>query len=127
MLQGDYALGESGSKEYGLVDYFNANYKLKTALVKYSTLTNEEEKRAKLQEINELTNNVKEVSAKYDRILDYIEKTVKLIDIAGRGRIEYELKGNEAQEIIKVINNYGSALDLLDHYDHKTLTKPKEF
>ena len=55
--------------------------------------------------------------------LDYLEKTVKLIDIAGR--IEYKLKGNEAQEIIKVINNYSNALDLLDHYDHKTLTKPK--
>ena len=55
--------------------------------------------------------------------LDYLEKTVKLIDIAGR--LEYKLKGNEAQEIIKVINNYSNALDLLDHYDHKTLTKPK--
>lgn len=34
--------------------------------------------------------------------LEYLEKTVKLIDIAGR--IDTELKGNEAQEIIKVIN-----------------------
>ena len=87
LLQGDYALGESGSKEYGLVDYFSANYKLKTALVKYSTLTNEEEKRAKLQEINELTNNVKEVSAKYDRILDYIEKNFDLDDVSLPGNI----------------------------------------
>lgn len=55
--------------------------------------------------------------------LDYLEKTVKLIDIAGR--IDHELKGNEAQEIIKVINNYSNALDMLDDYDHKSLVKPK--
>ena len=54
--------------------------------------------------------------------LEYLEKTVKLIDIAGR--IETELKGTEAKEIINVINNYRNALDLLDDYDHKTLTKP---
>lgn len=44
--------------------------------------------------------------------LEYLEKTVKLIDIAGR--IDVELNGGEAQEIIKVINNYSSALNLLD-------------
>ena len=54
--------------------------------------------------------------------LEYLEKAVKLIDIAGR--IDTELKGNEAQEIIKVINNYSNALDLLDDYDHKRITKP---
>ena len=54
--------------------------------------------------------------------LEYLEKTVKLIDIAGR--IETELKGTEAQGIINVINNYRNALDLLDDYDHKTLTRP---
>ncbi len=54
--------------------------------------------------------------------LEYLEKTVKLIDIAGR--IETKLKGTEAQGIINVINNYRNALDLLDDYDHKTLTKP---
>ena len=54
--------------------------------------------------------------------LDYLEKTIKLIDIAGR--IDTELKGTEAQEIIKVINNYSNALNLLDDYDHKRITKP---
>ena len=54
--------------------------------------------------------------------LEYLEKTIKLIDIAGR--IDDELKGNEAREIIKVINNYSSALNLLDDYDHKKITKP---
>ena len=54
--------------------------------------------------------------------LEYLEKTIKLIDIAGR--INNELKGTEAQEIIKVINNYSNALNLLDDYDHKRITKP---
>ena len=55
--------------------------------------------------------------------LEYLEKTIKLIDIAGR--IDTELKGNEAQEIIKVINNYSNALNLLDDYDYKRISKPK--
>ncbi len=58
-----------------------------------------------------------------EKRLEYLEKTVKLIDIAGR--IDHELKGDEAQGIIKVINNYSNALNLLDDYDHKTLTKPQ--
>ena len=54
--------------------------------------------------------------------LEYLEKAIKLIDIAGR--IDSELKGTEAQEIIKVINNYSNALNLLDDYDHKRISKP---
>lgn len=54
--------------------------------------------------------------------LEYLEKTIKLIDIAGR--IDEKLNGSEAQEIIKVINNYSNALNLLDDYDHKRISKP---
>ena len=54
--------------------------------------------------------------------LEYLEKTIKLIDIAGR--IDTELKGDEAKEIIKVINTYSNALNLLDDYDHKRIVKP---
>lgn len=57
-----------------------------------------------------------------EKRLKYLEKTVQLIDIAGR--IDYELKGEEAQKIIKVINNYSNALNLLDDYDHKVISKP---
>ena len=53
--------------------------------------------------------------------LDYLEKTVKLIDIANR--IDERLEGNDAKEILKVIGDYSKALDLLDDYDHKTLKK----
>ena len=54
--------------------------------------------------------------------LECLEKTIKLIDIAGR--IDTELKGSEAKEIIRVINNYSNALNLLDDYDHKRISKP---
>lgn len=55
--------------------------------------------------------------------LEYLEKTVKLIDIANR--IDKNLNNSDAQEILKVIGNYSKALDLLDDYDHRTLLKPK--
>ena len=55
--------------------------------------------------------------------LEYLEKTIKLIDIAGR--IDQRLNGDEAVEIIRVINNYSNALNLLDEYDHRTVVKPK--
>lgn len=54
--------------------------------------------------------------------LEYLEKTIKLIDIAGR--IEEDISGNDAKEIIKVINTYANALTLLDDYDHRTVVKP---
>ena len=54
--------------------------------------------------------------------LEYLEKTIKLIDIAGR--LDEELNGNEAKEIIRVINDYSKGLDLLDDYDHKRIVKP---
>lgn len=56
------------------------------------------------------------------RRLEYLEGTIKLIDIAGR--IDNELSGVEAREIIKVINNYSNALNLIDDYDHKRICKP---
>ena len=55
------------------------------------------------------------------RRLEYLEKTVKLIDIANR--IDERLENNDAKEILKVIGEYTKALDLLDSYDHKTLKK----
>ena len=57
------------------------------------------------------------------RRLEYLEKTVKLIDIANR--IDERLEGDDAKEILKVIGGYSKALDLLDDYDHKTLKKIK--
>lgn len=53
--------------------------------------------------------------------LEYLEKTVQLIDIANR--MDERLEGNDAKEILKVIGDYTKALDLLDDYDHRTLKK----
>jgi len=55
------------------------------------------------------------------RRLEYLEKTVKLIDIANR--IDERLENNDAKEILKVIGEYSKALDLLDDYDHKTVKR----
>ena len=55
--------------------------------------------------------------------LEYLEKTVKLINIAGR--IDDEISASDAKEIIKVIGNYSNALNLLDDYDHRCIVKPK--
>lgn len=57
------------------------------------------------------------------RRLDYLEKTIKLIDIANR--IDERLENHDAKEILKVIGSYSKALDLLDDYDHRTLKKIK--
>ena len=57
------------------------------------------------------------------RRLEYLEKTVKLIDIASR--VDEEVNASDVKEIIRVINDYSKALDLLDDYDHKTLKKAK--
>ena len=55
------------------------------------------------------------------RRLEYLEKTIKLIDIANR--IDEKIEGNDAKEILRVIGDYSKALDLLDDYDHRTLKK----
>ena len=57
------------------------------------------------------------------RRLEYLEKTIKLIDIANR--IDERLENNDAKEILKVIGSYSKALNLLDDYDHRTLKKVK--
>ena len=55
--------------------------------------------------------------------LEYLEKTVRLINIANR--VDEELNDKDAKEILKVIGEYSKALDLLDDYDHKTVKKQK--
>ena len=55
--------------------------------------------------------------------LEYLEKTIKLIDIANR--MDERLENNDAKEILRVIGEYSKALDLLDDYDHRTLKKIK--
>lgn len=53
--------------------------------------------------------------------LDYLEKAVKLIDIATRAN--NGITNNDSKEVLKVINTYTKALNLLDDYDHHNLKK----
>lgn len=53
--------------------------------------------------------------------LEYLEKTVKIIDIANR--MDERLDAKDAKEILKVIGEYSKALDLLDNYDHRSLKR----
>ena len=48
------------------------------------------------------------------RRLEYLEKTIKLIDIANR--IDDRLEGNDAKEILKVIGDYSKALYLFSEF-----------
>lgn len=59
-----------------------------------------------------------------ERRLEYLEKSIKLIDIANRDS-ERITTLEEAKDILKIINNYTKALNLLDDYDHRTLKKLK--
>lgn len=56
--------------------------------------------------------------------LEYLEKTIKLIEIANRA--DERLEESDAKNILKVIGDYSKALNLLDDYDHKTLKLKKE-
>lgn len=54
--------------------------------------------------------------------LDYLEKTVKLIDIATRSN---DTNDKNSKEILNVINNFSKGLDILDNYDHRNFEKIK--
>ena len=55
--------------------------------------------------------------------LEFLEKSVKLIEIANRGTDR--ISDSEAKDILCVIGEYTKSLDLLDDYDHKTVSKLK--
>ena len=57
--------------------------------------------------------------------LEYLEKTVQLIDIANR--LDNELENGEARDVIKVIGKYYKALDLLEEYDNDKIKNKKGF
>ena len=56
-----------------------------------------------------------------ERRLKQLEKTVKLLDITSRA--SDRIDGNDAKEIIKVIDKYSKGLDILDNYDNRRLDK----
>ena len=57
------------------------------------------------------------------RRLDYLEKTIKLIDIATR--LDENMRDSESYNMLKLISEYTKALETLDKYDHHEIKKPK--
>ena len=55
--------------------------------------------------------------------LEYLEKTVKLIDIATR--LDEDLRERESYNMLKIISEYSKALNLLLDYDNKNIAIPK--
>ena len=55
--------------------------------------------------------------------LEYLEKTIKLIDIATR--LNEDLRSDESYNMLKIISDYTKALETLDKYDHNQIKKPK--
>ena len=56
-----------------------------------------------------------------EKRLEFLEKKVKLLDIATRGRNRYT--PSETKDILNVINEFDDALTLLDDYDHRKIKK----
>ena len=74
--------GESGFKEYGLADYFQKNYEIKNKIVNYTNLTNNEDKIKSLRDIKQKSNELKEVSGKYDKVFKYIKDNFDVENIS---------------------------------------------
>ena len=56
-----------------------------------------------------------------EKRLEYLEKKVKLIDIATR----IDNDSSDLKEVLSVINNFQQGLDILDNYDHRSFKKIK--
>lgn len=56
-----------------------------------------------------------------EKRLEYLEKKVKLIDIATR----INKDSSDIREVLEVINNFQDGLDILDNYDHRNFRKIK--
>ena len=79
--------GETGFKEYGLIDYFEKQRTLKKALTDHAKLQTEDEKRESLIRIDRLAKETKDVIARYDKVLDYIKKNFDLDHIILPGNV----------------------------------------
>lgn len=55
--------------------------------------------------------------------LNYLEKTISLIDIATR--LDENLRSDESYNMLKIISEYTKALETLDKYDHNQIERPK--
>ena len=79
--------GETGFKEYGLMDYFVKQRELKKALTDQAKLVTADEKRENLIRIDRLSKETKEIISRYDKVLDYIKKNFDLENINFPGNV----------------------------------------
>lgn len=81
-LISDGFVGESGTKEYGFLDYFSKADELKTALLEYGKLSDTDERINALENISLKANELKEVTNKYNDVLDFIKENFDTSKIA---------------------------------------------
>lgn len=79
--------GETGFKEYGFLEYFNATSRLNALIDKQHTLTNDADKRANLFSISAEARKLQDISKEYNEILDYIKENFDINDVALSGNI----------------------------------------
>jgi len=83
----EYQAGESGSKEYGFLDYFNQAIKVDKLIDNHMKLQTSEEKRANLVKISHEVKNLERIEKEYDEVLNYIKENFNVDDIALCGNI----------------------------------------
>ena len=74
----DGSVGETPFKEYGFIDYFNKAFELKGALLDYTKLVDSAERKQGLENITLKVNELKEITNKYNDVIDYIKKNFDL-------------------------------------------------
>ena len=79
--------GESGSKEYGFLDYFAKADELKDALLKYGKLVDNNEKIEALENITLKANELKDITNKYNDVLDFIKENFDTSKISLNGNV----------------------------------------
>ncbi len=83
----DGAVGETDFKEYGFIDYFDKAKELKNAILNYEAKANAEEKEQDLENIVLKSNELKEISNKYNDVIDFIKTNFDLNKIALPGNV----------------------------------------
>ena len=70
----EYNSGETGSKEYGFLTFFNKQIEIYNLLNQDISKLSDEEKKKYSQEVIKKSNELNDIEAKYDEVLDYINK-----------------------------------------------------
>ena len=83
----EYTSGETGSKEYGFLTFFNKQIEIYKLLNQDISKLSDEEKKKYSQEVIKKSNELNDIEAKYDEVLDYINKNFDMDKITISGNI----------------------------------------